>query len=652
MHILAINPGSTSTKIGVFKDEECLFEINVAHSAKQLEEYSKIWDQYSFRKEEIIAALEKRNFDIKKLNAVVGRGGLIKPIPSGVYCVDQEMIEDARIGFQGQHASNLGCVIAYSIAWENAIPAFIVDPPAVDDLEPLARITGVKEIERGSLLHALNIFATARKYAAERNKKIENINLIVAHMGGGITVAALKKGKAVNVNHGLEEGPLTPERSGQLPVFQVMKLCLSGKYTETELKKMIVGRGGLMSHFGTNKAHDVEKMAMAGSERHRMVLEAMAYQVAQEIGARATNLCGETEAVIITGGIANSKFVTEKISERVKFIAPVVIYPGEAELDALSGGALRVLRGEEQIKHYSKKITQVGVIYWDNLEIFTTAINIIEERFRKAGYTFRKEESNMNITYFNCNREEENVQKGLEKLRNANCQLLIAVGSQISTRISPFVGKENIPVVFTGIYGSIVISDFEKERNNEFYAACYGIELDEHLKKTVLAVNPEIKKLGMLYRRGELQSEVQFDEVNEFCRTREIELLSFDIADIKDLQSAASYFKHNSVEWIFIGANTIMASASDEDLRVITHHFQTTCVLENTVQHGGLIGYVVPWENVCDAAADLSINILEKTKITKKIVTPKQRIILANKTTAQKLEIKEKLEKIGGLKFV
>ncbi len=652
IHILAINPGSTSTKIGVFKDEECLFEINVSHSAKQLEEFSKIWDQYSFRKEEIVAALEKRNFDISKLDAVVGRGGLIKPIPSGVYCVDQEMIEDARIGFQGQHASNLGCVIAYSIAWENTIPAFIVDPPAVDDLEPLARITGTKEIERGSLLHALNIFATARKYATERGKKIEDINLIVAHMGGGITVAALKKGKAVNVNHGLEEGPMTPERSGQLPLFQFMKLCLSGKHTEAELKKMIVGRGGLMSHFGTNKAYDVEKLAIAGSEKHRMVIEAMAYQVAQEIGARATNLCGEAEAVIITGGIANSKFITEKIAERVKFIAPVVIYPGEAELDALAGGALRVLKGEEQVKHYSKKITKVGVIYWDNLEIFSTAFNIIEERFRKAGYTFRKEESTMNITYFNCNREEENVQKGLDKLRSMNCDIIISVGSQISTRISPFVSKDNIPVVFTGIYSSVVISDFEKEQNNNFYATCYGVDLQEHLKRTVLTVAPEIKKMGMLYRRGELQSEVQFDGVNEFCKSQNIELQSYDIEDVKDLHSAAAFFKHNAAEWVFIGANTVLASASADDLRAITHHFPTTCLLENTVQNGGLVGYVVPWENVCDAAADLSINILEKNRIVKKMVTPSQRMMIANEATAKKLAMKDRLKKIENLKFV
>ena len=299
-HILTINPGSTSTKIGVFKNEECLFEINVSHSPKQLEQFSQIWDQYTFRKEEIITVLEKNKFSLKKLDAVVGRGGLIKPIPSGVYLIDQEMIEDARSGYQGHHASNLGCVIAYSIGWEYSLPAFIVDPPAVNDLEALAKVSGHKKIERGSLLHALNIFATARMYAQKVKKNFEDLNLIVAHMGGGITVAALKEGKAVNVNNGLDEGPFTPERSGQLPMIQFMKMCLSGDYTESELKKMLVGKGGLVSYFGTNNALDIENMTIAGSPQHSLIFEAMAYQVAQEIGARATNLKGKVDAIILT----------------------------------------------------------------------------------------------------------------------------------------------------------------------------------------------------------------------------------------------------------------------------------------------------------------------------------------------------------------
>jgi len=248
-HILTVNPGSTSTKIGVFQNEKCLFEINVNHSPKQLEQFSNIWEQYTFRKEEIISAIGKHGFDLNKLDAVVGRGGLIKPIPSGTYYVDQEMINDARDGYQGQHASNLGCVIAYSIGWEHSVPSFIVDPPAVDDLEPIARISGHKDFERSSLLHALNIFATAREHAQSLKKKISDLNLIVAHLGGGITVAALKKGKAVNVNHGLYEGPFSPERSGSLPLFKYLEKSLSGNYSEQEMKKMVVGRGGLVSYF-------------------------------------------------------------------------------------------------------------------------------------------------------------------------------------------------------------------------------------------------------------------------------------------------------------------------------------------------------------------------------------------------------------------
>jgi len=247
-NILAINPGSTSTKIGWFENEKKVFEKTIRHSVNVLEKFKNIWEQYSFRKDEVVRTLEENGFNLADLDAVVGRGGLVRPIPSGIYAVDEDMIHDARIGYQGQHASNLGCVIAYSIAWEYNIPSYIVDPPAVDDLESLARISGHASIPRTSLFHALNIFATARKFAQDKKKDFKKLNLIVAHLGGGITVAALKDGRAINVNNGLEEGPFTPERSGSLPVLKIIDMAFSGNYTKEQMRKMVVGRGGLVSY--------------------------------------------------------------------------------------------------------------------------------------------------------------------------------------------------------------------------------------------------------------------------------------------------------------------------------------------------------------------------------------------------------------------
>ncbi len=471
--VLAINPGSTSTKIGVFKNEECLFEINVSHSPKQLEEYKNIWDQYTFRKKEILDAIKEKGFSLSNLDAVVGRGGLVKPIPSGTYIIDAEMIEDARIGLQGQHASNLGCVIAYSIGWEFSLPSFIVDPPAVDDLEPLAKITGHKDFERSSLLHALNIFATGRQFAKDNKKSLDKLNLIIAHLGGGITVAALKNGKAINVNNGLYEGPFSPERSGSLPLFKFMDKCLSGKYTETELRKMVVGNGGLVSYFNTNKAIDVEKMVLTGSEKYKLVYEAMAYQISEEIGKRATNLNGNVDAIVITGGIAHSKILVEWISERTKFIAPVHVYPGEAELEALAQGGLRILRGEERAKQYTSKLKKISILYWDNIDVYVKALNIIEENFKQAGFLFRKErDNNIIINYVNCKSIEENLIKAVEKIKNEKPDLIFAIGSPVSVRLEQYLQGFDIPVIFTGIYNKSIIPDFDSESNSNLYATC------------------------------------------------------------------------------------------------------------------------------------------------------------------------------------
>jgi len=350
--ILTINPGSTSTKIGVFKNEESIFETNVMHSVKLLEEYDKIWNQYSFRKHEIIEKLEKNNISLKDLDVVVGRGGLFKPIESGVYVVDENMIEDARIGVQGEHASNLGCVIAYGIGWEFGIPSYITNPPSVDELEDVARISGNKNFERNSIFHSLNVFATARIHAKTIGKKIEDMNLIVAHLGGGITVTALNKGRAINVNNGLDEGPFSPQRSGQLPLLQIIEMAFSGKVTKKQMKKMVVGNGGFTSYFDTNDAREIEEKAEANDPEYRKIFEAMAYQISEEVGCRATNLKGSVDSIILTGGLAYSKLLVKLIKERVGFIANVNVYPGENELKALAMGGLRVLRGDTKPRKY------------------------------------------------------------------------------------------------------------------------------------------------------------------------------------------------------------------------------------------------------------------------------------------------------------
>lgn len=351
--MLVINPGSTSTKIAVFDDLNPVFVETLRHSSEELAPYNTIFEQYEFRKNVILNALKEKNVPIESLNAVVGRGGLLKPIEGGTYNVNEKMIEDLKIGVQGQHASNLGGVIAYEIAKSVNIPAFIVDPVVVDEMDEIARISGMPEIQRKSIFHALNQKAVAKRYAKEQGKKYEELNLIVAHLGGGISVGAHRKGRVVDVNNALDgEGPFSPERTGSLPVGDLVKLCFSGKYTLDEIKKKITGKGGLMAYFGTNDARDVKKMMDEGNKEAELVYKAMAYQVAKEIGMCSTVLKGEVDAIILTGGLAYGKEFVEWITERISFIAPVAVYPGEDEMLALAEGGLRVLRGEETAKEY------------------------------------------------------------------------------------------------------------------------------------------------------------------------------------------------------------------------------------------------------------------------------------------------------------
>ncbi|SHE95554.1 butyrate kinase [Caloramator proteoclasticus] len=351
--MLIINPGSTSTKIAVYDDLNPVFVETLRHSAEELAPYATIFDQYEFRKNVIIKAVEEKGIDLGTLNAVVGRGGLLKPIEGGTYSVNENMIEDLKIGVQGQHASNLGGVIAFEIAKKYNIPSFIVDPVVVDEMQDVARISGMPEIERKSIFHALNQKAVAKRYAKEKGVKYEDLNLIVAHMGGGISVGAHKKGRVVDVNNALDgEGPFSPERSGGLPVGDLVKMCFSGKYTQDEIKKKITGKGGLVAYLGTNDGREVKKMMEEGNKEAELIYKAMAYQVAKEIGSCAAVLKGEVDAIILTGGLAYGEEYVSWIKERISFIAPVVAYPGEDEMLALAEGGLRVLKGEEAAKEY------------------------------------------------------------------------------------------------------------------------------------------------------------------------------------------------------------------------------------------------------------------------------------------------------------
>jgi butyrate kinase len=351
--ILVVNPGSTSTKTAVYNNEKAIFENLVRHDQEELAGYSSIIEQYDFRERIIMDILDKNSIDIWKLDAVVGRGGLTKPVPGGTYYVNQQMLNDLKSSVYGQHASSLGAIIAYGIAEQLNIPSFVVDPVVVDELEPVARISGIPEIRRRTIFHALNQKAVARRAAKEIGKSYEELNFIVAHMGGGITVGAHRKGKVIDVNNALDgEGPFTPERSGALPVMEVIKLCFSGEYTQEQLTRKIAGEGGLMAYLGTNDGCKVNGMILNGHKEAEQIYHAMAYQVAKEIGSMGSVLCGAVDAVLLTGGLAHDQLLVGWIKDYIDYIAPVFVYPGEDEMSALAEGALRVLRGVEKAKEY------------------------------------------------------------------------------------------------------------------------------------------------------------------------------------------------------------------------------------------------------------------------------------------------------------
>ena len=352
--ILVINPGSTSTKIAIYQQEKVIFLKTIKHAPEVLRRFPKITDQYEYRKDIIYEELKSADVPLETIDAVIGRGGLVKPIASGVYRVNDAMRDDLLACRRGEHASNLGALIAYDIA--KLLPsaeAFIADPVVVDELQPLARYSGHPLFERRSIFHALNQKAIARAHAKSVMKKYEDLNLIVVHLGGGITVGAHQKGMVIDVNQGLDgDGPFSPERSGTLPVGQLLKVAFSGIYSYEKMSEMIVGKGGMMAYLGTNDAYVAEREAKEGDKKHREVLEAMAYQVAKEIGAMGTVLKGEVDAILITGGIANSKWFCNLVIERVFRIAPVHVYPGQDEMGALAENALLALNGEIEVKEY------------------------------------------------------------------------------------------------------------------------------------------------------------------------------------------------------------------------------------------------------------------------------------------------------------
>jgi butyrate kinase len=352
-NILVVNPGSTSTKIALFMDDKEILTENIPHKIEDLSRFNRASDQDLYRMEIIVRVLRQRNVAVENIRSVVGRGGLLRPIEGGTYVVNDEMVADLKKGVMGDHPSNCGGLIAYAISKSLGCDAFIVDPVVVDEMESIAKVSGMPLISRKSIFHALNQKAIAREVAKKLNKKYDEVNLIIAHMGGGITVGCHRAGRVIDVNNGLDgDGPFSAERSGDVPVGDLVKACYSGTYNLQEMKKLIKGHGGMVAYLGTHDMRIVEEQVADGNSEARLIYEAMAYQVCKEIGALSTVLSGKVDAIALTGGMAKSEMFVKLIKKRIEFIAPVYIFPGEQEMKALALGALRVMRSEEDAKIY------------------------------------------------------------------------------------------------------------------------------------------------------------------------------------------------------------------------------------------------------------------------------------------------------------
>jgi len=356
IYIIAINPGSTSTKMAVYHNKECIFEENIKHSAEELAPYEKITDQFEFRKKAIMDRLITTTIDRSKVRVIMGRGGLVYPIESGVYRINEKMKHDLIHSPVGEHASNLGGFIAEDLAKDFPhAEAFICDPVVTDEMTEIAHVSGHPVFTRKSVFHALNQKATARRHATAIGKKYEDLNLIVVHLGGGISIGAHQNGRVVDVNHAIGgEGPFSPERAGGVSVIDAVKMAYAGKYTEKEFTKLLIGQGGLCAHLGTNNAYEVEQRVKKGDQQAALIYEAMAYQVAKFIGSMAVVMKGKVDGILITGGIAYDKWFVGKLREYAEWIGTFYIYPGENEMEALAMNALRVIQGEVIVKEYRR----------------------------------------------------------------------------------------------------------------------------------------------------------------------------------------------------------------------------------------------------------------------------------------------------------
>ncbi|MGB2806041.1 MAG: butyrate kinase [Candidatus Zixiibacteriota bacterium] len=351
--ILSINPGATSTRVALYLNENPLKVEVIRHSTEDLSSFKGTLDQLDYRKELVLRFLEENEVKVAGLAAVVGRGGPFKPLESGTYGVNDKMLSDIKSGnVQADHPSNLGALIAHEIVKGTGVPSFIVDPVSVDEFIPEARISGLPQIKRKSLSHALNMKMAARKAAKKLGKKYEELNLVIVHLGSGISVSAHRRGRMIDVNNANDMGPFSPQRVGALPVTGLAKLCFSGEYTLKEMIELLTKKGGLLAHLGTDNVEEVERRVDGGDQEAKLVYDAMVYQISKEIGAMATTLQAKVDAVLLTGGIANSERLTDSITQKVEFLGPVLVFPGEDEMEALTLGGLRVVSGEEGAKEY------------------------------------------------------------------------------------------------------------------------------------------------------------------------------------------------------------------------------------------------------------------------------------------------------------
>jgi butyrate kinase len=640
--ILAINPGSTSTKISVYENEKCLWEKTIEHSPMTLEQFERVWDQYSLRKSIILHELSRSGFSLDGFSAIVGRGGLLSSIPSGTYRVNQKMIDDLRAAARGEHASNLGAVLAYGIAWDLSLPAFIVDPVVVDELDPIARYSGIPEIERESIIHALNINSVARKAAKQIRKPLDSLNLVIAHMGGGISLAAMKRGRMVEVVNGLSEGPFTPERAGALPTLPLLKLAFDGGRTFRQLKERLVGKGGLTAYLGTNSALQVEEMIRDGNGKAKEIYEAMAYQTAREIGSLAVVLKGKVDAIILTGGLAKSRMITSWIIERIGFLGKVMIFPGQNEMESLAMGALRILRGEEPPRIYGVKKRTIGVFYWEPISEYEIAITELEKALKEAGFHFRERNEDLEIIYRNADMSEETLRNIIRDFLDLKVDLIYSIGSPVVSTVKRVLKDRSTPVVCAAIFDPVVmglVNGYDRSGTN-IASSCYRLSITRQLREGLLRLFSQLRKLGFIYRTGELHSEIQRDEIRKAAKELKLGLVDFDMQEDDQLDEAVALFKEKGVEALFLSSDTNFTNMPRDLLAKLTRVFPTQSALKSTVVKGSLLSYSADFHDVGEQGARLAVRILSgESPADLPIAQPRGYDLTLNLQTAELLGI-------------